>query len=73
MNPERFRRLKALLVAASTLPLDERDAYLATARGDDPELRAEAERILAHAKDRDGILRTGERGPALMRGREAAT
>ncbi len=53
MNSDRFRRCEELFHAAMSLAENERDAFLQRSCGDDPELRAEVERLLA-AHDRSG-------------------
>jgi tetratricopeptide (TPR) repeat protein/tRNA A-37 threonylcarbamoyl transferase component Bud32 len=47
MTPERWRRVEAILAAAIELDGDARSAYLANECGDDAELRAEVESLLA--------------------------
>jgi serine/threonine protein kinase len=58
MNPDRFKRLKELLLAAADLPESERKAYLDEACGDDPDLRREVESILASGGESDKLLET---------------
>jgi serine/threonine protein kinase len=58
MNPERFKRLKELLLAAADLPESERKAYQDEVCGDDPDLRREVESILKSGTDPDKILET---------------
>jgi hypothetical protein len=58
MNPDRFKRLKELLLTAADLPESERKAYLDEACGDDPELRCEVESILARGAEPDKLLKT---------------
>jgi serine/threonine protein kinase/tetratricopeptide (TPR) repeat protein len=47
MNRERMGRLKEILLTASSMPEEERPEYLATACGDDAELREEVESLLS--------------------------
>ncbi|MBN1361093.1 MAG: protein kinase [Sedimentisphaerales bacterium] len=47
MNPERFRRVAELVVAAKDRPADERDDYLIRTCGDDRELLDEVRSLLA--------------------------
>ena len=58
MTPDRFGRLKRVVLEAADLPEDERKAYLDKVCKDDPELRKEAESILAHDTDESGIVKT---------------
>jgi len=51
VRPERFARVKEILLAAADLPASERDAYLGEACGDDQELRASVEAMLVHDAD----------------------
>ncbi len=57
MEPDRFARLKELLLKARDLPEEQRRAFLDDACKDAPELRREAEAILAHGHETHGILR----------------
>jgi serine/threonine-protein kinase len=59
VKTDRFTRLKAILVKAVDLSGAERRQYLDEACKDDPELRNDAESILAHDADPLGILKTG--------------
>ena len=58
MSPERWHRVCAIFAAALRCSPAEREALLAEACADDPELRAEVERLLADddAASRDGFL-----------------
>ncbi len=47
MTDERWPRVKALFQAAVERPVEERDAFLAAATGDDAALRREVESLLA--------------------------
>ena len=53
-----FKRLKELLVHAADLPEDERNAYLAEACKDDPDLLHKLESILSHDTDPASILKS---------------
>ena len=57
MKPERFARLKKLLLEASDFPEDERRAYLDQACPDDPELRRKAELFLTQDAEDSAILK----------------
>jgi serine/threonine protein kinase len=59
VKADHFARLKEILLEAADLPEGERAAYLDEACKDDPELRKEAESILAHEADPSAILRPG--------------
>jgi hypothetical protein len=48
LNPERYERVKAILLRIVDLPEAERGAVLEQACGADRELRAEVEALLAH-------------------------
>ena len=52
MDPERFARVKSLVAGAFERPREEREAFLDRACAGDPELRREAESLLAE----DGTL-----------------
>ncbi len=56
MKPESFAQLKQIVLRAADLPLEERKAYLDEACGDDPELRREAEAVLADGAPSSDIL-----------------
>ena len=58
MNPERFARLKVILLEASRLTDPDRSAYLDIACADDPALRKEVESLLAHEQDTPAIVGT---------------
>ena len=58
MKPERFARLKELLLRAGELASDDRAAFLDEACRDDPELKREAEALLEHETDSPEILGT---------------
>jgi non-specific serine/threonine protein kinase/serine/threonine-protein kinase len=58
MNPNRFKRLKELLLTVADLPESERKAYLEEACWDDPDLRREVESILASKTDSEKLLDT---------------
>ena len=56
MSSARFRRCEELFHAAAALAEDEREAFLQRSCADDPELRADVERLLAaHARAGDFI------------------
>jgi Tol biopolymer transport system component len=56
VNPETFARLKDLLLKAADLPPDERADFLDDVCRGDPDLRLEAEAILAHDTEGHHIL-----------------
>ena len=71
MKPAKFARLKEILLQASDLAGEERRAYLDQACADDPELRREAEAILARGAlktplscGRPAMCRKRQLGPA---------
>ena len=49
LNADQFRRVEALYFEASSLPLEQRDRFLATSCGDDSEVREEVRSMLAHS------------------------
>jgi eukaryotic-like serine/threonine-protein kinase len=53
-DPGRFERLEKLFHAALALPSQDRSAFLSSACGEDAELRAEVERLLAVDAQEDG-------------------
>jgi len=53
---ERWARLSPLIDAALDLPPDQRPGYLDTACTDDPQLRAELERLLAESERGDTLI-----------------
>lgn len=57
MKPDRFARMKELLLKAAGLPESDRRAFLDDACRDDPALRREAEAILAEPRPGDRIGR----------------
>jgi serine/threonine protein kinase/tetratricopeptide (TPR) repeat protein len=59
VTPERFARLKEIVLTARRLDGGARAAYLAEAGAGDPTLRDEAESLLAHESDTPSILETG--------------
>jgi serine/threonine protein kinase/tetratricopeptide (TPR) repeat protein len=76
VKPDRFERLKEILLKAADLSDDERQQYLEETCKDDPELRKEAESILAHEADASGILKVGgvrDGGDRDLSGAEAET
>jgi serine/threonine protein kinase/Tol biopolymer transport system component len=56
MTDERWQRVKALFQAAVERPAGERTAFLATAAGDDDDLRREVESLLASDARDSGVL-----------------
>ena len=56
MRPERWRRVEELLESALGLEAAERDAWLAQACADDPELHSEVESLLAFRTRAEGFL-----------------
>jgi len=58
MEPDRFARLRDLLLRVADLPEDERTPLLEEACRWDPELKAEVESLLSHDSDRREILKT---------------
>jgi len=58
VNPERYARLKELVLTAARLDGTERAAYLEGECAGDPDLRAEAESLLSQGTDSD-LIRTG--------------
>jgi len=66
MTDDRFARLKSILLAASELAPEERARYLNVACGDDAELRAEIESLLAHAQEVPSVIRTLGLGARLQ-------
>ncbi len=56
MDPERWRRIEALLDAALDLPAGERATFLASECADDPPLAAEVNAILAAGEAPDAVL-----------------
>jgi non-specific serine/threonine protein kinase/serine/threonine-protein kinase len=67
VNADRFERLKEILLKTVDLPEAERRQFLDEACKDDPDLRKEAESILAHEADASEILqvRGAREGGAL--------
>jgi len=57
VNPDRFARLKELLLRAADLSGKERRVFIDDACKDDPLLRREVEAVLAYEKDTHSILR----------------
>ena len=49
LTAEQFRRVEALFFEASSLPVADRDRFLATACGDDGDVRDEVQSMLAHS------------------------
>jgi len=59
VKPDRFNRIKKLLLDVADLPEAGRDAFLDAACANDPELRREVEKILEHDADASVVLKTG--------------
>ena len=57
MTPERFRRIEEVFDAAADARPGEREPVLARLCGDDAELRAEVEALLAACADADDRIR----------------
>ncbi len=58
MTPDRFARMKELLLASADLPAAERPRYLREVCSDDPDLCREVEEILARDRDTQQILKS---------------
>ncbi len=71
MNPERFARLREILLTLPCLPEDDRPRYLDEECRDDPELRREVDAVLSCGGDAPEILKTG--GVADLFAREFGT
>jgi len=56
VRPEVWRRVDDCLADALELPAEERAAYLGIRLGDDPEARAEAERLIGQAEDAEKLF-----------------
>src|SRR5215831_5318123 len=56
MTPERYREVGRIFRAATEVPSDRRDAFLATACGNDKALRQEVESLLNHDSQRKGWI-----------------
>ncbi len=67
MNPERWRRIDAMLSAALERPDDERTAFLARACEGDEKLRAEVQRLLAAHQAATGFLEPPPDASAALR------
>lgn len=64
MKADRFARLKQVLLRARDMPEEARLAYLDESCADDPELRREAESLLAHRDASDEMMNEGAGIPA---------
>jgi serine/threonine protein kinase/tetratricopeptide (TPR) repeat protein len=64
MRGDRFEQAKKIVAGALQRPHDRRSAYLDETCGDDAELRAEVESLLAHDRDTPTMLVTGGLGGA---------
>ena len=58
MDSDRFQRVKDIFQGALELAGEQRSAYLNEACGEDQELRAEVDRLLATDGDSEGFLDT---------------
>src|SRR6266852_2314783 len=67
VNPERWRRIDALLSAALERPDDERTSFLARACEGDEKLRAEVQRLLAAHQAATGFLEPPPDASAALR------
>src|SRR5262245_42521045 len=56
MTPERYREVGQIFRAAAEIPPDRRDAFLATACGDDKTLKQEVESLLNHDAQGEGWI-----------------
>jgi hypothetical protein len=55
MTPERFQRIESLFHRAIELPTDQRAGFLASACGDDRDLRREVENLLTPSYNLQGL------------------
>jgi serine/threonine-protein kinase len=67
VRPDRFARLRELLLRVADLSEDERKPLLDEACKDDPELKAEIESLLSHDSDHREILKTAGMIPGASR------
>jgi len=67
MNPERYARLKEILLSALALPVPERSAYLDQACGCDAGLREDADALLRAEGCTAGVLSPGALDEAIVR------
>lgn len=58
MNPDRWKKINELFVAASAEPAERRSAFLAAACGSDTALRDEVESLLSYDGHANGFLRS---------------
>lgn len=58
MDPERWHRVSDVFHRALDQDLADRDAFLNDVCGDDPDLRAEVDSLIAHHDKADGFLET---------------
>lgn len=72
MTPDRWQQVKQIFQSAIERPPDERDAFLARARQDNPALRSEIESLIAshdqagesiEAMTKSATLSNGKEGP----------
>src|SRR2546422_420659 len=67
MGPDNWDRVQALFLSAADLPAGEREAFLASACADSPQLRAEVESLLgSDARSGDAISAAVVGGAALL-------
>jgi non-specific serine/threonine protein kinase len=59
MKPNRFDRIRELVLKVSSLPEEERQTFLDDACRDDPDLRHEVESLLIYEESQPGSLKTG--------------
>jgi serine/threonine protein kinase len=59
MNPDRFTRLRSLLLKVAEMTESDRRSFLDSECRDDPEMRREVESLLVHEKDERAILKPG--------------
>jgi tetratricopeptide (TPR) repeat protein len=67
VKPDRYARIKELVLRVTDLQENERKDFLDEACKDDPELRSEVESYLAHEEDRHKILKTGGAIPSDLK------
>lgn len=62
MEPARWQQVKQIFQEARDRPASDRDGFIATACGDDPELRARVDQLLAADADASGFLAAPTQG-----------
>ena len=65
VTPDRWRQIRKVLDAALEVSPDERPAWLATRCGEDTELRAEVESLLASHEEVGDLLETNAVAPPV--------